>query len=223
MLWQYIHNPLEGHEFGETHIRTMLPAYAQCGGQGWTGGTTCVSGYYCSVSNPYYSQCLPGTATSTTTTSSGGSSTSTSTSSTASPTSTAGTGKQIRGVSAPVYHLYLQNLNGAAVLGPEASSGYFNISGSIQLTGSSPTYLNIGSETTSYRSLSFGTASTFSGWGLEGDTIITTQSSSYGRQLNFAVCPASTSGYYNLYLQLGSDLPSSSCTNYMTIHLPCLC
>ena len=38
------------------------PAYAQCGGQGWTGGTTCVSGYTCQVSNAYYSQCLPGSS-----------------------------------------------------------------------------------------------------------------------------------------------------------------
>lgn len=35
-------------------------AYAQCGGQGWTGATTCVSGYTCTVSNQWYSQCLPG-------------------------------------------------------------------------------------------------------------------------------------------------------------------
>ncbi|KAF9479474.1 hypothetical protein BDN70DRAFT_878751 [Pholiota conissans] len=32
--------------------------YAQCGGQGWTGPTTCVSPYKCTVSNQYYSQCL---------------------------------------------------------------------------------------------------------------------------------------------------------------------
>jgi hypothetical protein len=35
--------------------------YSQCGGQGWTGATTCVSGSTCVSSNPYYSQCLPGT------------------------------------------------------------------------------------------------------------------------------------------------------------------
>lgn len=34
-------------------------AYAQCGGTGWTGSTTCVSGYTCTYSNTYYSQCLP--------------------------------------------------------------------------------------------------------------------------------------------------------------------
>ncbi len=32
--------------------------WAQCGGQGWTGPTTCVSPYKCTYSNPYYSQCL---------------------------------------------------------------------------------------------------------------------------------------------------------------------
>ncbi|KIJ22992.1 glycoside hydrolase family 10 protein [Sphaerobolus stellatus SS14] len=36
--------------------------WGQCGGQGWTGPTTCVAGTTCVFSNPYYSQCLPGTA-----------------------------------------------------------------------------------------------------------------------------------------------------------------
>ncbi|THU99840.1 hypothetical protein K435DRAFT_936893 [Dendrothele bispora CBS 962.96] len=31
--------------------------WAQCGGQGWTGPTTCASPYKCNVVNPYYSQC----------------------------------------------------------------------------------------------------------------------------------------------------------------------
>lgn len=33
--------------------------WGQCGGQGWTGPTTCVSPYVCTYSNTYYSQCLP--------------------------------------------------------------------------------------------------------------------------------------------------------------------
>lgn len=41
--------------------------WGQCGGQGWTGGTTCVAGCICVYSNPYYSQCLAGTTTTTTT------------------------------------------------------------------------------------------------------------------------------------------------------------
>ena len=36
-------------------------AYAQCGGIGWGGATTCVSGYTCNTVNDYYSQCVPGT------------------------------------------------------------------------------------------------------------------------------------------------------------------
>ncbi|KAF4631109.1 hypothetical protein G7Y89_g7031 [Cudoniella acicularis] len=35
-------------------------AYGQCGGSSWTGVTTCVEGYYCWLSNAYYSQCIPG-------------------------------------------------------------------------------------------------------------------------------------------------------------------
>ncbi|KAF3163380.1 hypothetical protein EYR41_008846 [Orbilia oligospora] len=40
-------------------------AYGQCGGNGWTGPTTCVSGYYCFYQNDWYSQCIPGSATTT--------------------------------------------------------------------------------------------------------------------------------------------------------------
>ncbi|CAE6506956.1 unnamed protein product [Rhizoctonia solani] len=35
----------------------LVPKFGQCGGQGWTGGTTCVAGSTCTVLNPYYSQC----------------------------------------------------------------------------------------------------------------------------------------------------------------------
>jgi endoglucanase len=43
-------------------------AYGQCGGIGWTGQTTCVSGYYCYYNNAYYSQCIPGSGGATTAT-----------------------------------------------------------------------------------------------------------------------------------------------------------
>ncbi|OQO10588.1 hypothetical protein B0A48_03886 [Cryoendolithus antarcticus] len=47
---------------------TTLPsrAYAQCGGQGYTGPTTCPPGYPCQRENDYFSNCLPVTTTSTT-------------------------------------------------------------------------------------------------------------------------------------------------------------
>jgi len=37
-----------------------VPEFGQCGGIGWTGPTTCESGYTCTVVNDYYSQCLTG-------------------------------------------------------------------------------------------------------------------------------------------------------------------
>jgi len=46
-----------------TSARAAAAAYAQRGGQGFTGDKTCVSGYTCVVSNAYYSQCLPGSNT----------------------------------------------------------------------------------------------------------------------------------------------------------------
>ncbi|KAJ1566445.1 hypothetical protein HK096_001432 [Nowakowskiella sp. JEL0078] len=44
--------------------QTCQALYAQCGGIGWTGSTCCVSGSFCSVLNPYYFQCVPGTTSS---------------------------------------------------------------------------------------------------------------------------------------------------------------
>ncbi|KZL68428.1 hypothetical protein CI238_00181 [Colletotrichum incanum] len=133
--------------------------------------------------------------------------------------------EHIRGVSSPVYHLYLQAYpedKSIPVLGPEASAESFNIAGTIQSANSS-LYLGIGSDATSYKTLLFSNGSATDAWGLEGDTIITKQSSSWGRQLNFLVCQMDPS-YWQLYLQTGSDMPTGrNCSNYQTIHLPCLC
>lgn len=35
----------------------LIPKYGQCGGNGWTGGTSCVSGSTCVKLNDWYSQC----------------------------------------------------------------------------------------------------------------------------------------------------------------------
>ena len=37
-----------------------VQAYGQCGGQSYTGSTTCASGWTCKAQNPYYSQCVQG-------------------------------------------------------------------------------------------------------------------------------------------------------------------
>lgn len=161
---------------------------------------------------------------------------------------------QIHGVEDPIYHLYLQGLPGSLstpVMGPEATGEYYIIDETIQSQNTS-LYLNIGNSSTSYLPLSLDATATTTAWGLEGDTIITESGSVYGRrrfslpitfllpfilsltslshlipsptELNFLVCNSTTEGYFNLYLQTGSDVPTNeTCSNYQTIHLPCLC
>ncbi|KAF9268839.1 hypothetical protein L218DRAFT_970091 [Marasmius fiardii PR-910] len=133
------------------------------------------------------------------------------------------TGSQIRAVQDPVFHLYLQNNNGTAVLGPESSSGYFTIGSTIKLNTNSGSSLYLNTNTassTSYKALTFGATATTTNWGLEGDTIIITSP----RQLNFIACKTGSSSLYNVYLQTGNDTPSGqTCTSIITLHLPCLC
>ncbi|PPR07425.1 hypothetical protein CVT26_013741, partial [Gymnopilus dilepis] len=180
-----------------------------------TGSTTCITGYTCTYSNPYYSQCLPGSATSTTqsttTTKPSTSSTSRSTSTATSTTTSSGaapTGSQIR--------------SGVPVLGPESSAGLFSIGGTITLNqaSGSKVFLNVNTTvSTSYQPLTFGTTATTTDWALEGDTIITTSP----RQLNFLACATSSSSLYNVYLQTGNDSPAGQSCSLQTLHLPCLC
>ncbi|KAJ1570016.1 hypothetical protein HK096_005699 [Nowakowskiella sp. JEL0078] len=44
-------------------VLAQQPAWSQCGGIDWTGETTCISGYDCTYSNSYFSQCLPSSST----------------------------------------------------------------------------------------------------------------------------------------------------------------
>jgi hypothetical protein len=100
--------------------------------------------------------------------------------------------EKIRAVSSPIFHYYLQAYpkdKTIPVMGPEGSAEYFNIGGTIQSTNSSM-YLNIGSDTTSYKTLTFVAAGDTKAWGLEGDTIITTTGSSFGRRKYFKVLPS---------------------------------
>ncbi|KAF2177235.1 hypothetical protein K469DRAFT_604002 [Zopfia rhizophila CBS 207.26] len=133
---------------------------------------------------------------------------------------------KIRGVQSPVYHLYLQansKNKTIPVLGPEGSAEDFTIGSTIQSKQTSQ-YLNILTATTSYKPVAFSSTAETTAWGLEGDTIITTTGSSFGRQLNFLACKSTDDGYYDLYLQTGSESPSGkTCSNYQTLHLPCLC
>lgn len=126
-------------------------AWGQCGGIGWTGATTCVSGYTCVKSNDYYSQCVPGTAS----TSAAASSTSKpattlkttttnvqtsapASTATGTPTTGAGAGTTlqsgyywIRAVESPYFHYYLQSeqlySTGTGVLGSYTTAGQFQV------------------------------------------------------------------------------------------------
>jgi poly(3-hydroxybutyrate) depolymerase len=49
---------------GSELAKAQQPLWAQCGGQGWSGATTCVSGACCAAQNQWYSQCTPGTCNS---------------------------------------------------------------------------------------------------------------------------------------------------------------
>ncbi|TFK25735.1 hypothetical protein FA15DRAFT_337107 [Coprinopsis marcescibilis] len=203
--------------------QSQAPAYGQCGGQGWSGATDCVSGYTCTVTNQWYSQCLPGSATTPVTITP---TTSLPPITVVPPTSTVGgpapTGSQIRGVTSPVYHLYLQNNGGVPRLGPVAGAGRFTINGTIALNepGGGRLYLNADDTGTNYKALSFGTTATTNNWGLEGDAIIIRTP----RQLNYWVCSTSDRNYYDVFLQgQGNQGPSGRSCNSVTMHLPCLC
>ncbi|KAF8078406.1 beta-glucosidase, partial [Lyophyllum atratum] len=74
-------------------VTAQQPLYAQCGGIGWSGGTTCVSGSVCTKLNDHYLQCLTTPSTARTTP------TSVPTSSTTSMTSSAPTSSSTLAVS----------------------------------------------------------------------------------------------------------------------------
>lgn len=116
-------------------------AWGQCGGNGFSGNSSCVSGYTCIKLSDYYSQCQPGTASTSPTTL-----TTTARPSTTSPSTTApsngstatgpGTTLQsgylwIRAVEDPNFHKYLQSSPlyspGLATIDIYTAAGQFNI------------------------------------------------------------------------------------------------
>ncbi|KAK7687074.1 hypothetical protein QCA50_009574 [Cerrena zonata] len=208
-------------------VTAQSAAWGQCGGQGWSGSTSCVSGYTCSKLNDYYSQCIPGAASppalpTTAAPTSQPSSPTTPLPPTTTSTGATPTGSQIRAVENPVYHFYLQNKGGKPMLGPEASSGYFTIGTTITLNNAdgSKSFLNVNtSSSASYKPLTLDNTATTTDWQLEGDTIITTAP----RELNFLACATSDAQFFDVYLQEGNDTPSGASCSMATLHLPCLC
>jgi len=119
--------------------------WGQCGGIGWAGTTLCPTGWFCSVINPYYSQCLQGTTTTgptSTTSGGGGGGSPTTTTSVASGTTTLVPGYSfIRAVEDPNFHKYLQSevlgTASQAVLGDPSTAAQFQITNG-QLIQSAP-------------------------------------------------------------------------------------
>lgn len=83
---------------GAAAAHAQQTAWGQCGGTGWTGPTTCVSGYVCTYSNEWYSQCIPGTAATTTTSKATGTTLTTSTTKATTTSSTGSLGWKWLGV-----------------------------------------------------------------------------------------------------------------------------
>ncbi|KAJ7745049.1 putative polygalacturonase, partial [Mycena metata] len=70
------------------NVLAQSPIFGQCGGENWTGPTTCAVGSACVVQNSFFSQCVPSAVTTPTTTATTTSKTSSSTSTTKSSTTT---------------------------------------------------------------------------------------------------------------------------------------
>jgi hypothetical protein len=74
-------------------------------------------------------------------------------------------------------------------MGPEASGEYFLIDSTIQSVNTS-LFLNIGTSSTSYLQLFFHATANTTAWGLDGDTIVTESTSTYGRRASPSFLPA---------------------------------
>ncbi|KZP12780.1 carbohydrate-binding module family 1 protein [Athelia psychrophila] len=216
------------------HAHAQSSAYGQCGGIGWAGSTSCVSGYTCTISSAYYSQCIPGTAPTTSkspvTTSNTGSSTSSpviiSTPTTSSgPTGTVawapGTATLlpnqlwIRADEQPDFHFYLQskvlNSPGDAVISNPATAAQNNIvSGQLvqYLPSGSKLYLGVYPNATGTTRLKmyWSTApATNVTWSWEGDGV---QGNVPGYTSaatgNFLSCTDTSTTATNIYLDLGA-------------------
>lgn len=119
-------------------VAAQAPIYGQCGGQGWSGATTCAAGSVCTYSNDYYSQCLPGSASSTTaptSTVSVPTSTASGTSSAPSSTSTAAAGNPFEG-----YEIFASPYYAAEVAAAAANITDSTLAGKAASVANIPTF-----------------------------------------------------------------------------------
>ncbi|KAL0946046.1 hypothetical protein HGRIS_012319 [Hohenbuehelia grisea] len=210
------------------------PQWGQCGGIGWSGATTCVSGSVCSKLNDYYSQCIPGSAPpapSTTpggTTQPGGGGTPTSTATGGSATLAPGY-SFIRAVVDPNFHKYLRaevkNTASDAVLGDPGDAAQFQVTSGqlVQNAGGTNLYAIVESpadSTVKKLKVSWSATPATSGtFVFSGDTLEWSNPSITRPQNNaWLVCP-DAAGNRDLYVNLGpySYMTPAGCAD-QTIH-----
>ncbi|TEB32677.1 hypothetical protein FA13DRAFT_220311 [Coprinellus micaceus] len=231
---------------GGVNAQSAAPAYGQCGGQDWTGPTTCVSGYVCQTTNTWYSQCVPGSApvpTTTTVTTPAPAPT------TPTPTTTTATGtfpapqaptavptlidgySFVRAVTSPNFHKYLMSETwgtpGDAVLGEYTKAALFKVTSGQLVQGVSgqqtalyakvdKTPLSDGKRLRVYWDTTPSTSGTFR-W--SGDTLEWSDPSVTRPQANaWLVCPDGQ-GNKDLFINLGaySYQTPAGCADH-TIH-----
>ncbi|KAH9474645.1 4-O-methyl-glucuronoyl methylesterase [Psilocybe cubensis] len=209
-----------GLAFAGTALSQTAPSYGQCGGTGWSGPTTCPSGWTCTFSNQWYSQCLPGAAT---TTSFPGSGTTTIDSSPGggisttkgpggpAPTLTPGW-NFIRAVTSPNFHKYLQsevpNTVSDAVLGEAVTAAQFQITdGQLIHKGDTPLYAVVeprANSTVSKLKVSWSKSKdTLGAFKFSGDTVEWTSSAITRPQSNAWLICADSKGNRHVYINLG--------------------
>ncbi|KAF9563847.1 hypothetical protein CPC08DRAFT_816375 [Agrocybe pediades] len=229
---------------GAALAQETAPTYGQCGGNGWTGPTTCPANWRCVYSNAWYSQCLPGSPASTTvapttTYTSGGGTTiiapplpgSTATQPAgAVPTLVPGW-SFIRAVTAPNFHKYLQSETPGsvsdAVLGEANTAAQFQITNGQLIQSVSPggsvLYAVVeprsSSSVTRLKVSWSKTPDTLGTFKFSGDTVEWSSSTISRPQSNAWLICADSAGNKDVYINLGAyGYQTPSGCNDHTIH-----
>ncbi|KAF8153065.1 carbohydrate-binding module family 1 protein [Crassisporium funariophilum] len=208
------------------------PQYGQCGGNNWTGATTCPSGWSCKATNEWYSQCLPGAPSTIITDPPPGGTTLPPTTTVPAPggvpTLVAGW-NFIRAVTAPNFHKYLQsevtNKVSDAVLGEANTAAQFQITNGqlIQSAGGTTLYAVVeprADSTVMKLKVSWSTSASTSGaFKFSGDTVEWSNPSITRPQNNAWLVCADAAGHKDVYINLGpySYQTPAGCNDH-TIH-----
>ncbi|QRV83107.1 Fungal cellulose binding domain protein [Ceratobasidium sp. AG-Ba] len=195
-----------------TSALAQQKGWGQCGGIGWTGAITCVDGWSCVYSNPYFSQCLLAPSSSSIPTATTTTTTATSTGCVASNAAGAlmprASGPPIHALDGWAKDTWLQKskTSSNAILGPAISKGWYLPASTIRLIyGTCPQflYLNLVDASTSYKPLSFDISAKTTNWNYVGaDWAISLNGSTA-----FITCDTGA-----LYFQTGTELPPGNCT-----------